>query len=491
MMRILFLQNDFFFRVGLMSLAAYLHERGHLVQALVFQNKSSDIAFIKDFSPDLIGFYVTSTDAIWTIQSCDKIKRYKNIPIVVGGPHPSLFPEFISQGKIDFLCRGEGEYALLALITALEEKSTTKPLANMVIKNINGTIERNELLPPIKSLDELPFPRWQIYQHYPACLSYYRFMYPIIVGRGCPGKCSFCCAEKLRNLYQGKGRYIRLRSPGHVISELMSLKKDLQIRALFFEDDCFLLNKKWLHEFAELYIREIRLPFTCQTLASFIDQGTADLLSEMGCRTVRMGLETGNEHLRTKVLNKRVSNDHIIQAGRYLKSRNIRIQTYNIFGLPGESVALALETYNLNLQIGTNFAWSSQLRPFPGTDIMSYYREDDVQEYWNSGETPKDYFQSSPQFKIDPAIVNLQQFIQLFLQLSLPTAKVQSIIYKRWLRFFHPLFIVIYFVSVMRINKIPLIPSVRMAFQARQYIQTPIHSFLKKIRTLRHASRTF
>ena len=37
--------------------------------------------------------------------------------------------------------------------------------------------------------------------------------YPTLTTRGCPHHCAYCCNRFLRELYQGKGNYVRKRSP--------------------------------------------------------------------------------------------------------------------------------------------------------------------------------------------------------------------------------------------------------------------------------------
>ena len=44
-----------------------------------------------------------------------RIKRQLNIPIIVGGPHPTYSPEMIFGDGIDIICQGEGELAMLEL----------------------------------------------------------------------------------------------------------------------------------------------------------------------------------------------------------------------------------------------------------------------------------------------------------------------------------------------------------------------------------------
>ena len=78
-------------------------------------------------------------------------------------------------------------------------------------------------------------------------------------------------------------------------------------------------------------------------------------VKEMGCICIRMGVESGNDYLRQKVLNKKVTTEQIKTAAGHIKQHGIKLATYNILGLPGETLDNAIETYKLNKEIGTDF----------------------------------------------------------------------------------------------------------------------------------------
>jgi anaerobic magnesium-protoporphyrin IX monomethyl ester cyclase len=68
-----------------------------------------------------------------------------------------------------------------------------------------------------------------------------------------------------------------------------------------------------------MYKREIGYPFMCTTRANLMDEELARMLSNAGCQTVSVGIETGNELIREKVLNKKVSDEQMIECGRIVR----------------------------------------------------------------------------------------------------------------------------------------------------------------------------
>ena len=85
-----------------------------------------------------------------------------------------------------------------------------------------------------------------------------------------------------------------------------------------------------------------------------------------------MGIETGSEKLRKGVLNKQISNNQIIKTAGLIKKQDIDLLTFNMFGLPGETLENAFETIKLNIKIKADYCYSNVLQPFPKTKITEY-----------------------------------------------------------------------------------------------------------------------
>ncbi|MDY7038857.1 MAG: cobalamin B12-binding domain-containing protein, partial [Thermodesulfobacteriota bacterium] len=112
MARILFLQNLPFEYMGPMYLAALLKRHGHRCRLLITSEHKDYLNKIDQYDPDLIAFSTMTGPHKWVLKTANKIKTNLNIPIILGGPHPTFFPEIIHEPQVDMICLGEGEFAL-------------------------------------------------------------------------------------------------------------------------------------------------------------------------------------------------------------------------------------------------------------------------------------------------------------------------------------------------------------------------------------------
>ena len=370
-MRVVFLQRIWHEYVGPEIISANLKKHGHQVDLFIGKGAS---VFLDKINPgDIVAFSIMTGEHRWAFQVADQIKREKKVLTVFGGAHPTYFPRIIEHPSVDIVCCGEGEFAMVDLADACDKGVDYSNIANLTVKSGNE-VKVNEVRSLISDLDALPFPDRSIYYDKDRLLRK-NTIKPFAASRGCPFSCSFCFNEKLRVIYKNKGQYVRFRSPKNLINEIKEVESKYGLKSIFFVDDVFVLNKRWLEEFTALYGQLVRKPFVCSTNVNILNEEIIKLLKEAGCHTVCFGVETGNESLRQKVLNKHVSNEQIIKTADLLKKYNLKFMTFNMVGLPGENVDNAFETIQLNIQIGTNYPRCSILTPYPGTQIAENLKE--------------------------------------------------------------------------------------------------------------------
>ncbi len=369
MVRIAFLQNFWYEFLGVMYLSSLLKKNGHSCEVFIESGERNIYESVEKYNPHIIGFYATTGTHNWALKIADELKKRTNAKIIMGGPHPTFFPEIISDPSLDIICRGEGEYAMLELAECLDKGKPYNNIQNLWVKNGN-TITENDLRPLVEDLDTLLPPDRTLYAKYPSL----KDNLSVFTGRGCPYNCSFCFNKSYIRLYEGKGNPIRRHSPRWVINELKKIIELYNTKFIRFDDDVFILNRKWLCEFFPLYKEEIGLPFTCLLHASLTDEKTVSMLKDAGCEMAYFGIESGNVELRNTLLNKGISNEEIINAANLLKNAGIKIGTYNMLGIPGEDVGKALETIHLNRQIGVDYPWCSLYQPYPGTELEKICR---------------------------------------------------------------------------------------------------------------------
>lgn len=473
-MKVVFLQEDSFIKLAAESLSAVLKEHGHECDLFVESGEKDFSAAILKSGADLFAFSCTTGGEDWVLKTASEIKQNSTVPIIVGGPHPTFFPKIIQNPQIDFICQGEGEQALIELLAAMEQSpEEMKPVNNIWSKDSAGRIEKTLVRPFIQDLDELPYPDFSIYAKYKYMVPFYQDMYPVMTGRGCPKNCNYCFNHTYKDLYRGKGKYLRKRSVSNLIQELSHAKDVNGIKKINFVDDSFFLYPEWIRDFCEPYKKLINLPFVVNAEATQVKDEQVRMIKEMGCICVRLGVETGNDDLRQKVLGKKVTTQQIKEAAGYIKRYGIKLSTYNILGLPGETIENAIETYQLNKEIGSDFTQCSLLQPYPGTKIYDYVKEKGLfQDDHTEGALDKSFFVSSTiRLEKEKEILNLQKLMQFLIQFHIPTFMVRWIIKLPRNPIFHLIFKMNFIYNKIRSQKIKLIPLIKLGLHSRSYMK--------------------
>ena len=158
----------------------------------------------------------------------------------------------------------------------------------------------------------------------------------------------------------------RQRSVDHVINELRELKKDYpKIEYLIFRDEILTVNKKWIKEFSEKYPKEIGIPFYCLMRPEIINAEVIDDLIKAGLYYIGIGIESGNDFIRNKVLNRKMTKEQIIKGLKILSDKKVKFSLYNIIGAPHETLETAMETWALTVQCKPTFCDAFLLTPYP------------------------------------------------------------------------------------------------------------------------------
>ncbi|RJP70317.1 MAG: radical SAM protein [Candidatus Abyssobacteria bacterium SURF_17] len=413
MAKVLFVQNIFFELIGTMSLSAYLRSRGHRVDLIIETSPARILEHINGTNPDVIAFSSVTGQHKTVIGISSAIKQtFPKLPIVMGGAHPTFFPEIIEKEPIDIVCRGEGEEAMADLMDRLDAGADITDIPNLWVKK-EGSIVKNDVRPLVEDLDSLPYPDRTIYDKYPYLSTHpvRRFM----SGRGCPYECNFCFNHALRQLYHGKGRFVRMRSQEKVIEEIKQVAELYPtMKRVKFEDDTFTLSKGWALRFLQEYKEQVHMPFACYSRADCVDDELARALKDAGCDRLDFGLETGSERIRNEILNKRLTDEQIVKAAEVLRRHGIPFGTANMFGLPGETLEDALETLKLNLKIRPYDVWGAVFQPYPGTECGRYVMEKGYCRTLDVNDIRNDYQTDSLLVQEDiREVVNLHKFFYL------------------------------------------------------------------------------
>ena len=196
---------------------------------------------VRDKKPFLVGisslFTAYCDQALATALTIKKF--YPQAYIVMGGHHPTHFPEKVLECKaVDFVLRGEGETSLPILCDALRKKTDLRQVPGIAFRDNEKII----VTPPnwIKDLTLIPLPALNRVNQ-----SYYqrnkKAAITMVSSRGCPMPCSYCSVSATSS--HGK---FRQRKVVDVLAEIKEQSLRLDIGFIDFEDENLALEKEWI-----------------------------------------------------------------------------------------------------------------------------------------------------------------------------------------------------------------------------------------------------
>ena len=364
--------------LGLGYLARALEKENHKVDILdcvnlrlTFEKFEHYIAGI-DF--DVIGFRVFSTDLFSVKKSLLIVKkRHSDAKIILGGAHPSAFPEQTLQyfEEADFAIRGEAEKGLADLIRNFQNPDIVRK------ENISGLIWREsgeiKINPPVfpENLDSLGSPDWNLINpcNYPFQTSYLtksKFVAPLIMTRGCPYHCTFCSYRSVT------GHRIRFHSIPYIIEEIKFLKSNFGIKEICFIDDNFLVLKHLVIDLCEQIIKQkLDIKWSCFGIRlDLVDKDILSLMEKSGCYLLTVGIESGSQRILDH-MKKNLTLDLIKEKITLINTiTHIKIIGNFILGYPMETEEDVYKTIRLAKTLplyGANFF---PFHPTPGTEIF-------------------------------------------------------------------------------------------------------------------------
>jgi radical SAM superfamily enzyme YgiQ (UPF0313 family) len=330
----------------------------------------------QDLRPDMI-VLDTSTPSIHSdVKVLNMLKeKFPDAKTVMVGTHATAMTDetFGFTENLDFIARGEYDYILRDLASALENGGDLTTLDGLSYR-ANGTIAHNPPRTLIQDLDELPFVS-EVYKKHLNIWDYFNpdCLFPnvtILTGRGCPYRCTFCLWTATLSGYK-----TRFRSVESVVDELLYIQKTFpDARAVFFEDDIFTINEKRCQELCELMIKKgFKLPWNANSRAD-ISLETLKAMKAAGCRALCVGFETGNQEI-IDAYGKRLTVEDYYKFAKNARKVGIHMHGCFIVGGPGENRKTMDKTLKMACELKPDTAQFYPLMVYPGTVEYERMRE--------------------------------------------------------------------------------------------------------------------
>jgi anaerobic magnesium-protoporphyrin IX monomethyl ester cyclase len=319
----------------------------------------------KDFAPDLV--CIGAVTNLWApaAKMGERLKRELDVPVMVGGHHAQALPEFvISQDWVDMVCTGEGELALLEVVERMSRGADYSDVETMWVKQ-DGVVHRNPIGPLQNDLDQLPFPEKQLWWEWGA----FRDNLEVFTGRGCPFKCTFCNIHYQREIFDGKGDFLRKRSVANVIDELKQNLSVYDVSHVSLHDDNFTTNVLWVEEFCEVYKDEIGLPWYCFGYPTTIKPRLMKAMKSANCSMIFMGIDSGDEEVRKRIYERPMKDELIYEKARIIHEHGIRSFMSTIYGSPLETPEQMWKTLEMVDTVQSDQCSGNVFYPLPKTHL--------------------------------------------------------------------------------------------------------------------------
>jgi len=373
---------------------------------------------IEEFQPDLIAHsllernYITFKDFISVIH-----KHFPKIPNLVGGILPTIYPDLlVNDPMVDWICVGEGENLLKRMGDLWPDVSAIENLPGLWFKNKEGNIIKNTPDFPV-DVESVPEPDYSGFDDRHMLAPFEGEVYlrgSVEWSRGCLSNCSFCVGPALRNTYSTpKKQYHRTKSVPKLIQELIHKKERYNLQLMAFCDTNFIqgIPLETLREFVYSYKKEINLPFIIQTGSEYITEEKLGLLIEAGCVTASIGVESGSEFIRKKVLKKGPSKKKVREVFDLCRKMNFRVTANYMIGLPFETEEHVWETIRFNRELNPPSIAVTYFSPFLGTRLYDLCME---QGFYKGFDPHASVYDTSPLIMPQFPTERIREMVKIF-----------------------------------------------------------------------------
>lgn len=331
-----------------------------------------------DFDVAALGCIVTGYKFVKKF--AEIIKKYKNVPIIVGNSVATSIPEILlEKTRADIGVMGEGDITIVELLRAIENKTLLEEVKGIFFRK-DGKIFFTSERGVIPNLDALPSIDYELFdmkiylekckfnvsEPYPIHFDLLKAL-PINTARGCPYNCTFC-------YHVFKNKKYRTRSMEHIGKEITYLQKKYGVNYIQFFDELTLYSREQANAFADYFLNEnIKIFWVADCRGGLFGENDLNLalkLKKAGCVALGYSLESADEDI-LKAMNKRMSvQDFIIQT-KILQKVGILVSTSLVIGYPQETEETIKKTFDCCYD-NNIYPSAGYLLPQPGTPMYEY-----------------------------------------------------------------------------------------------------------------------
>lgn len=325
---------------------------------------------IADFGPEMVGLTCFTPGVARFHQLTRRLRDHvRDTALVVGGPHPSVWPRWTLENlsQFDYAMQGECDHAIVHLAEMIDGRRAQSEVPGLVYRRGDEIICNPA--DSIEDIDTLPqIDRTLLDRYYQAKLYWDMAargpLDVMITSRGCPYDCSFC--------FKVDRRY-RFHSAEHVMTEFDDLRRR-GVKSVHVQDDAFTANKKRCAAVADALVAgKHRLWIKIRSRVNSVDETILRKLKRAGVRWIIYGFESGSQ-IMLDSMNKRSTVAMNEQAVTITKKVGITCYGEIMVGMPGETSETIDETIAFLLKHKPIIGTVAVLYPLPGTRVYDEAR---------------------------------------------------------------------------------------------------------------------
>jgi radical SAM superfamily enzyme YgiQ (UPF0313 family) len=335
------------------------------------------VRIIEDLRPDKIGINVLNVKYKSALKIIEIANSY-NIPVIVGGNHPTTEPDSYPKNIEVF----KGEY---------------------------------ECYDRLKNLDETPFPVYDLLMDQYSPNGYAH----VLSSRGCPYRCTFCASAIMWD------RKVTYKSVERIILEMAYVYNRFHSDYFTFWDETFTANKRRLKDFCSKY--DIPAQWRCDTRADSITDDTIKMMKSAGCGQISLGIESSDNEILSHI-QKGETSDDFLRAADILNCNGIEWKAYMIIGFPQDTEDTILKSIEFVKSLKPFRITLSFFTPYKGTAL---YEEVKAMGLINDGYDMSLFSHQSPHNYFCPQIEKTRYY-ELRDSISKEIDKYNEIALKTW-----------------------------------------------------------
>ena len=358
--------------VNLLYLASFLKRERPGLRVLVKDyvvepySERSLRSLLEEEKPFLVGFTCFSTSLHPTMKACEFAKRCDpTISLIVGGPHAAIFPrETMSLPFVDAVCEGEGERTLLEAVDRCLSGDSMTGVVNLWTRSGGSVIPPSRKGLAFQDLDEAAFPDLSMVdlrKYYRPFLAQGGAVIPVLTGRGCPFRCSFCNSRSIQ---------FQLRKMESVLEEVSGNVSRFGVRNVYILDDTFNVKIERLMAFSEgILSRGLRIVWSFKGRVDGVDERSLRLAKRAGLVHIAMGVEDFTDEGLRKV-RKGITCAQVRETFALCHRLGIHTTANFIIGLPhNQDAARQRKLYDFIIEIDPTTIQVFILQLIPGSDL--------------------------------------------------------------------------------------------------------------------------